>query len=124
MDNTIAHPMAEAKVQIHTHGEGWRDSLDFDPVMIPVEDVHLTDAFNSTVIGLVEAITSVDSARNTKGMPDIEYNLVWSATGNTVKANCPVCDDVFPVAEGEPGDEFNEGYDAVWCGGCEPVDED
>lgn len=122
MNNTPTHPMAEAKVQIRTIGGDWRDSLDFDPLMIPVEDFdastvpYLTDPFNSTVIGLVDTLIGMDCDATT------EYNLVWSDSGFSVKANCPVCDDVFPVAEGAPGDELNEGYDAVFCG-CDPADQ-
>lgn len=115
--NNINTPQVEAKVQIRTDGGDWRDSMDFDPVMIPVESDGLTDAFDATVIGLVDTLIGMDCDATT------EYNLVWSDSGFSVKANCPVCDDVFPVAEGAPGDELNEGYDAVFCG-CDPADQD
>lgn len=110
MNNTLTHPMAEAKVQVWDGETPWRDSLDFDPMMIPMEADGLTDAFNSSVYALSGALIDMDGAAT------LEYNLVWSDSGATVKAVCPVCDDVFPVAEGAPGDELNEGYDAVWCG--------
>lgn len=127
MNNTKVHPMAEVKVQVREMGGDWRDSLDFDPIVIPVEDFpasagvpYLTDPFNSTVIGLVDAILRAD-LESPSLMQDREYNVVWSDSGFSVKANCPVCDDVFPIAEGAPGDELNEGYDAVFCG-CDPDD--
>lgn len=121
MNNTNT-PQAEAKVQVRTVGEDWCDSLDFDPIMIPVESDGLTDAFDANVYALTGVILDIEagfSEHRTDQMT--EYNLVWSASGATVKALCPVCDDVFPVAEGAPGDELNEGYDAVWCG-CDPTE--
>jgi hypothetical protein len=128
MNDTKVHPMAEAKVQVRPFvspptGE-WHDSLDFDPIMLPVELDGLTDAFSPVVISLMDAIIDADSAfseHRTEAM--FEYSVVWSESGHTVKAVCPVCDDVFPLAEGAPGDELNEGYDAVFCG-CDPKDVD
>lgn len=114
-------PYAEAKVQVRTVGETeWRDSLDFDPVEIPVESTDTTDVFNEHVIKLIDAILEADVEHPTQVL---DYNVVWSETGHTVKGLCPVCDDVFPIAEGAPGDELNEGYDAVFCG-CDPADQD
>jgi hypothetical protein len=120
-------PSAEALIVIRNYdpttqawGE-WRDSLEFDPIDLPVEDHTdgtapiMTDVFNSNVIGLVNALLEADDDGHTERM------LVWSDSRNPVKGNCPVCDDVFPIAEGAPGDELNEGYDAVWCG-CDPAD--
>lgn len=121
MNNTNT-PQAEVKIQVRQVGGDWRDSLDFDPIMIPVESDGLTDAFDRNVYALTGAILEIEagfSERRTDQMT--EYNLVWSDSGATVKALCPVCDDVFPVAEGAPGDELNEGYDAVFCG-CDPKD--
>lgn len=117
MQNAVTHPMAEAKVQFREVGTTeWRDSLDFDPIMIPVESELTTDVFNSTVIAISDAMIS---AEIDNGLTD--YRLVWSDTEIDVKGLCPVCDDVFPVGEGAPGDELNEGYDAVFCG-CDPAD--
>jgi hypothetical protein len=121
---------AEAKVQVRVGDGPWTDALDFDPVMIPVEDFeasdvpYLTDSFDGTVIGLVSALIDADALYSEHLTDEMrEYNLVWSDSGFSVKANCPVCDDVFPVAEGAPGDELNEGFDAVFCG-CDAVDYD
>lgn len=117
-------PIAEAKVQVRNFGtDTWRDSLDFDPVMIPVESLDTTDVFNSNVIGLVNAVMEAEINANdfSGAMPNYEYQVVWSATNHPVKGVCPVCDDVFPITEGAPGDELNEGYDAVFCG-CDPED--
>lgn len=120
---------AEAKVQVRDYDTDtrawgpWRDSLDFDPMEIPIEDAGqggtplTTDVFDSTVITVVGALMEVDQDVNR------EYTLVWSASQHPIKGTCPVCDDVFPVAEGAPGDELNEGYDAVWCG-CDPADQE
>lgn len=120
-------PSAEAKIQVRDYDDtaktwgAWRDSLDFDPIDIPVEDRGedgtplTTDVFNSSVIAVVDALLEVDADVNR------EYRLVWSDREHPVKGTCPVCDDVFPVGEGAPGDELNEGYDAVWCG-CDPAD--
>jgi hypothetical protein len=127
MNDTKVHPMAEAKVQVRPINsqsrDEWRDSIDFDPIMLPVELDGLTDAFSPVVIGLVDAIIEADTPAVGTSSPTFEYNVVWSESGHTVKANCPVCDDVFPLAEGAPGDELNEGYDAVFCG-CDPEDVD
>jgi hypothetical protein len=123
MHNTIT-PDAEVKVQIREMGSDiWRDSIDMDPIMVPVEmrdangELWLTDVFATNVIRLINAIISADDSGN------LEYNVVWSETGRTVSGNCPVCDDAFAIAEGAPGDELNEGYDAVFCG-CDPADVD
>src|SRR5262245_14203034 len=126
MTHNTNTPTAEAKVMVRTLPDGeWRDALDFDPVEIPVEAFpaatgpYLTDVFNSTVYGLVDALMEAECGVGTE--PSLEYNLVWSDNGYSVKGTCPVCDDVFCVAEGAPGDELNEGYDAVFCG-CDPAD--
>jgi hypothetical protein len=108
-------PKAEAKMQIRLMGtDTWRDMLEIDPFMLPFENTGggapiLTDSFNADVLGLVDMICALDDR-------DAEYNLVWSDSGFSVKANCPLCDDVFPLAEGFPGDELNEGVNAVCCG--------
>jgi hypothetical protein len=124
MNNTNT-PMAQVKVQVRPLAGGdWRDALEFAPVGVPVEDSYLTDVFNPTVIGLVDAIWAADSqTAGPNNAMRFEYNVVWSDSGYTVKGTCPVCDDVFPIAEGAPGDELNEGYDALWCG-CDPADLD
>lgn len=130
MNNTNT-PMAEAKIQarrINDPDDTWADVIEIDPVMIPVEPFegaagpYLTDVFNATVIGISNAIVDLDAAFSEGHTTDmLEYNLVWSGSGFSVKGVCPVCDDVFPIAEGFPGDEVNEGYDAVCCG-CDPRD--
>lgn len=110
---------AEAKVQVRDFGtETWRDSIDFDPVEIPVEGPNTTDVFNSNVIGMVSALieAETDGDSFTVTGPRFEYQLVWSGNGNPVMGVCPVCDRSFPVSEGAPGDELNEGFDAVFCG--------
>lgn len=109
-------PKAEAKMQVRMFGtDVWRDALEMDPFYLPVESyisgsgAALTDGFDATVLGLVDMICALDDNK-------VEYNLVWSDSGFSVKANCPLCDDVFPLAEGFPGDELNEGVNAVCCG--------
>lgn len=110
---------AEAKVQIRVMGgpEIWTDSVSYDPIMLPVEDHNgvygplLTDVFDSGLMALMDGLVADD--------PNLEFRLVWSVTGHIVKGCCPLCDDVFPVDEGFPGDELNEGVEAVCCG-CDP----
>lgn len=123
----MTNPKAEAKVQVRDYHTAqktwtpWRDSFNFDPMEIPVEDRDengtplTTDVFNSSVFALAGAMLEVDDRVMR------QYRLVWSDTEYPVKGTCPVCDDVFVVHEGAPGDELNEGYDAVWCG-CDPAD--
>lgn len=127
MNNTNT-PVAEVKVQIRTSPGGeWTDSVDFDPITVPVEltvnDLpHSTDPFNPTVIALSDGIIDAESSFSEhQASMMTDYRLVWSATGELVHALCPVCDDDFIISEGAPGDEFNEGYDAVFCG-CDPAD--
>lgn len=111
-------PYAEAKIQVRDFGtETWRDSLDFDPVEIPVEDTSITDVYDSMVMNLVTAIIEAEIETD---RPKFEYMLVWSKTGHAVKGVCPECDDVFIVSEGFTNDTF-DGKAAVMCG-C--VDED
>lgn len=108
-------PKAEAKVVVRDFGtDAWRDSLDFDPVEIPVETptVFTTDVYDPTVMGLV---TSIIEAEVAEGHPKFEYMLVWSETGRAVKGVCPECDDVFIVSEGFTNDTF-DGSAAVMCG--------
>jgi len=115
---------AEAKVVVCDFGtDNWRDALDFDPVMIPVESLDTTDVFDSNVIGLMNGLIEAEIEGSGPSGKGPMYGLVWSATGHPVKGVCPVCDDVFPVSDGAPGDELNEGYDAVCCG-CDPRDND
>jgi uncharacterized Zn-finger protein len=120
-------PTAESKVVVRDRNpltkewSPWRDSFEFDPITLPVEDHNatrtpvLTDTFHSNVIAVVDALVAADQD------PNVEHQLVWSDSGKTVKGTCPVCDAVFSVSEGYPGDELNEGYDAVFCG-CDPAD--
>lgn len=108
-------PKAEAKVVVRDFGtETWRDSLDFDPAMIPVEtpDILTTDVYDPTVMGLVTAIIEAEIDHD---RPKFEYMLVWSETGRAVKGVCPECDDVFIVSEGFTNDTF-DGSAAVMCG--------
>jgi hypothetical protein len=117
------YPMAEAKVQVRELGGEWRDALDFDPIMIPVIEYAggtapiLTDVSNDAVIRLVDQLGELEMLPMHNLPSDIlEYNLVWSDTGFSVKGVCPMCDDVFSVAEGAPGDIIEDGPDAVVCG--------
>lgn len=111
-------PKVEAKVIVRPFGKdtAWTDSVSFDPIMLPVEGPEITDVFDSSLIALLRAVIETEtSSVGLNGTGPI-YGLVWSATGNAVKGVCPVCDDLFPVSEGAPGDELNEGYDAITCG--------
>jgi hypothetical protein len=111
--------MVEANIKVRRMGtDAWLDSIDMDPVMITRGTDGLANPFEAVVIRLVDAIISADTGNDAM---NLEYNVVWSDNGWSVKANCPVCDDVFPIAEGAPGDELNEGHDAVFCG-CDPRD--
>lgn len=112
-------PHAEAKIQVCNFGtENWRDSLDFDPVMLPVEDTNTTDVFSSRVTalmnGLIAAETDADGFSGP--MPKYVYRLVWSRSDDPVKGVCPVCDEQFIISEGMIGDGYDEGDNAVWCG--------
>ena len=130
MSHTAPLPKAEARVMARSLPDGdWFPSLEFDPIMLPVEDYAggiapvTTDVFNADVMKISDAIVEADagfSEHKTSAM--LEYDLVWSETNRSVKGVCPVCDDVFCIAEGAPGDELNEGYDAVFCG-CDPADQ-
>lgn len=133
MSITAPLPKAEAKIIVRdllpdprdpknlVKPTEWRDCLDIDPIEIPVEspDLDTTDVYNKRVMDLVSAVMDADSAfseHRTNRMQ--EYDIVWTETNRSVKGVCPCCDDVFPIAEGAPGDTLNEGFDAVWCG-CE-----
>lgn len=120
MARTAPLPYAEAKIRIRNFGtDTWRDSLDFEPAMIPVEnrDMSTTDVYDPTVMSLVTAIIEAEVP---EGHPQFEYMLVWSETGRAVKGVCPECDDIFIVSEGFTNDTFN-GSAAAMCG-C--VDDD
>jgi len=107
-------PKAEAKVVVRNLGEDtWRDSMDFDPITLPVENADLltTDVYDSGVMRLVDAIIEAE----TETPLTLEYMLVWCATGRAVKGVCPICDDIFIVSEGFTNDTF-DGNAAVQCG--------
>jgi hypothetical protein len=107
-------PKAEAQVMVRDFGtEAWRPSLDFDPVVIPVESLNTADVYDSTVMGLVDAIVEAETS---EGHPQFEYMLVWSKTGHAVKGVCPECDDVFIVSEGFTKPDTFNGDAAVMCG--------
>jgi hypothetical protein len=110
-------PKAEAKVVFRiAPTEPWRDSVDFDPITIPVEDVHMTDVFDEGLVCLAEAIVDAEC----EALIPWEYMLVWSADDQPVKGTCPVCDQVFIVSEGFPHDVPDGagpfGPRAVQCG--------
>lgn len=94
-------PKAEAKVVVRNFGtEIWRDSLDFDPITIPVEfgtnaGPLCTDVFDPAVMTIVEALVEAETDSMT-----FEYMLVWADSEYAVKGTCPMCDDTFPVSEG------------------------
>lgn len=113
--NTPKRPITVKSRKVGT--EQWTVSPLFEGLSLPVEGEGLftstlTDSFDPAVMALLDSFF--------EGPDDVEYQVVWS-TGSTVKAMCPVCDDVFPLEEGAVGDELNEGYDAAWCG-CDPRD--
>lgn len=111
-------PQAEAKVVVRDFGtEIWRDSTDFDPIMLPIESPETTDVFYGPLMDLMSSL--IDAEVGAAEWPSTKrpvYGLVWSDTNHAVKGVCPVCDDLFPVSEGALGDELNEGYEAVCCG--------
>jgi hypothetical protein len=107
-------PKAEAKVVIRDLSTtDWRDSLDFDPVSIPIESRDTTDVFDSTVMNVVEAINEAEMVPG-HNIPSttLEYMLVWSSNGHPVKGVCPRCDDPFTVSEGFPH-ELPDSQDAI-----------
>jgi hypothetical protein len=110
-------PVHEATVEVTRIGDAdSKPSADVDPINLPVDSSGMVDVFDANLIGLMDAICaweSIDTA--------VTYRLVWSDDRKPVRGVCPVCDDVFEVSEGFPGDELNEGYDAVCCG-CDPRD--
>lgn len=130
--NNLNTRTAEAKIQVRigdTDSE-WCDSLDFDPINIPVEDSDpkdgiplVTDAFDATVIGLLDAMIAADTLpmNDPQSRVPFDYNIVWSGSGRSVKAVCPVCDDVFILSEGCLPDTDLPDLDAVSCG-CDPAD--
>lgn len=118
-------PKAEAKVQVQPPGQGWKDSLDFDPIMLPVETTGRdgapisTDVFDSSVHTIVESMREADNG--TWG-----YRLVWSRTVQPVLGQCPDCDTTFPVDEGVPivVEDQGPGIGGVVALGCGCRDED
>jgi hypothetical protein len=111
-------PMREAVVTVSHKGADPILAVDVDPINLPVDASGMADVFDPSLVGLMDAICAWESFDT-----DATYHLVWSSDRTPVRGVCPVCDDVFPVSEGMPGDELNEGYDAVCCG-CDPRDQD
>lgn len=110
-------PTAEAKVVVREFGtDTWRDAVTFDPIMLPVESPEITDVFHRPLINLMDAMIEAETSAVGPGSTGPVYGLVWSETGNAVKGVCPVCDVAFIMSEGAPGNELNEGYDAITCG--------
>jgi hypothetical protein len=107
-------PTREAMVMVSHDGADYVPSIDVDPITLPVDSAGMADVFDSGLVRLMDAMCAWESfdTRST-------YQLVWSDDRTLVRGVCPVCDDFFPVSEGFPGDELNEGYNAVCCG-CDP----
>lgn len=106
--------MAEAKILVTVDGKTC-DSVDFDPVMIPVveyvpgtEIPYLTDVTNP---GLVRLINAVIEAEMDSDLIGRTHALVWSDCGFHVQGYCVDCDDAFVVVEGMPA-----GDDGIVCG--------
>lgn len=118
-------PKAEAKVQVLIPGRDWKDSLDFDPVMLPVEDTdqlggpHTTDVFDACVLQISEDMHAANR-------PNWQHRLVWSATEQPVLGTCPDSDDLFPIDEGVPimVEDQGPGVGGVAALGCGCRDED
>lgn len=105
-------PNREAMIQFRHPNMEWRNSLDMDPVQLPVEATPfglLVDVFDANLLGLVDLLCALDNGPT-------EYRLVWSDGEDDVRGMCPLCHMPFPVAEGAPGDIHNEGVNAVTCG--------
>lgn len=106
-------PKLEAVVQVRLPRQGWKISLDIDPILIPVElglrGRTVADVYDPSLIGLIDGLAALDDTPT-------EYRLVWSAGFAPVLGMCPLCDLPFPVSDGFPGDELNEGVNAVCCG--------
>jgi hypothetical protein len=126
MARTANLPKAEIKIQVRDSGnDTWRDLIDTDPVRVSVEQYAvgssglLVDVFDPAAMGVVETVIELDNAPIERPSDwTREYNLVWSDSGFSVKGCCPVCDDVYSIAEGAVGDELNEGVNALVCPDC------
>lgn len=116
----MATPTREAIVLVTTNGSALTPHVEIDPIMLPVDSAGMADVFDSGLIGLMDAMCTWESM--TGGM-ETGFQVVWTAGHELVRGVCPVCDDVFTVSEGFPGDQLNEGYEAVCCG-CDPRDVD
>lgn len=96
-----------------TSGKAWRECLDIDPILVPVEMCTsglMADVFDPFLLGLMDGLCVLDDSSQ------VRYKLVWSDGWADVMGMCPLCDKPFPVFEGVPGDEFNEGVNAITCG--------
>lgn len=106
-------PKLEAVVQVRLPRQGWKISLDIDPILLPVElglkGRTVADVYDPSLVGLVDGLAALDHTPT-------EYRLVWSAGFAPVMGMCPLCDLPFPVSDGFPADELNHGVNAVCCG--------
>jgi hypothetical protein len=116
MSHTAPTPHREAIVVVSHDGNDYVPSVDVDPISLPTENDGLADVFDADLLGLMDGICAWESFDTHS-----TYRLVWSDDRSPVRGLCPVCDDVFEVSEGFPGDELNEGHNAVCCG-CDPRD--
>ena len=107
-------PKAEAKVMFRiSPTDPWRDSVDFDPIVIPTEGPDTTDVYDEGLVCVTEEIVDAEC----EALIPWEYMLVWSANENPVKGVCPVCDKPFIVSEGFPNDVPGDTFErAVQCG--------
>jgi hypothetical protein len=107
-------PKREAVVMVSRNMDDFVPCLDVDPIMIPVDCSGIADVFDFGLLVLMDSICTWEAEDVTA-----DYRLVWSDTRKPVIGVCPMCDDFFEVAEGFPGDEEEDGYEAVICG-CDP----
>lgn len=114
MLTTLPTPHREAIVEVSRDGAEYVASMDVDPISLPVDSSGMADVFDPQLLGLMDNLCAWESF-DTRAT----YRLVWSDDQRAVRGVCPRCDDVFPVSEGFPGDELNEGVNAVCCG-CDP----
>jgi hypothetical protein len=93
-------------------------SLDFDPVMLNIEMYHYADAFDASLIAILDGIEQyMAEAQDVQNYPGV--SLVWEEDRKPVMFLCPMCDEATEALGGAVALAQEDGeVSSVNCSDC------